>query len=341
MPAAGVSAFATVILIALVMMFGRATNNPKLSDWSKTEVVQLPITVASILVIMLFINAFCAIDMNSLRSLFGKPELPPPPHVTGYPDSQYYNVFDSAESYLVQSAGFAREAMVVARYHHSVYNIFLMRNTYRCDGWCLFGNSGITYQGFAGYAGRLNMMGMLFNTALTSYLSALNSLFIFLFVKNGFFLTLLPMGIMVRSLPFFRTFGSVLIAVAMSFFVIYPATLAVFSMMDGIFVSPFAGIDACGHMDLKAYFMNEANIYSRDRDIPDVGGGDLDDGDLARVYLPCGVDYPIQVAQYAAYSFIAAVFLPTVALLGAVASVRYLAKMYGEEIDLSRIVQMV
>ncbi len=322
-------------------MYGHATSNPKLNEWSKTEAVQLPVSMASVFLIILVMNSFCAIDINSVRGIFGKP-----PIVLATPGATT-NIYYAAESYLVQSASFSRDAMIIARYHHSVYNILLMRSTYRCDAWCWFGNSGTTFQGFAGYSGRLNLMGLLFNTALTSYLSALNSLLIFLFVKRGFILLLLPMGVFLRSMPFLRTFGSVLIALSMSFFLIYPATLAVFSMMDGVFDDPFpkdvqSPLPGSPSYNVKDYFLNEANIYGRDSETPDLSSdAELDDSALMGTYFPLSGEYLFETVEFVAYAFIAAVFLPTVALLATVASVRYLARMYGEEIDLSRIVQMV
>jgi hypothetical protein len=45
--------------------------------------------------------------------------------------------------------------------------------------------------------------------------------------------------------------------------------------------------------------------------------------------------------MFSAYAFIAAVFFPTAALLASLASVSYMARMMGEEIDLSRITQLV
>jgi hypothetical protein len=55
----------------------------------------------------------------------------------------------------------------------------------------------------------------------------------------------------------------------------------------------------------------------------------------------CDLENPGGAIQFAAYAFVAAVFLPSVALLAAIASVAYLARLYGEEMDLSRLTQMV
>jgi len=341
MPVAGVSAVATLSLIVLVMMFGKATSNPKLSEWSKTEIVQLPMTIASIIMIVLVMDSFCAIDFNSVRAIFGKAPVEPPKPVLGFPVSTYTNVYDAAESYLFQGAKFSHQALVVARYHHEVYNILVMRSAYLCDWWCIFGQSGTTVQALSGYSGRLNLMGMLFNSDLAAYLSDLNSLFILTLVRSGMLVMLLPIGIFLRSMPFMRTFGSVFIAVAMSFMLVYPATLAIFSMMDGIFSSPLKNAPQNCGMDLDAYFQDESRIYNDEKGYNLDSGVLLHDDELLRHYLPCGRDYPIETAEYAAYAFIAGVFIPTIALLSAAASVRFIARFYGEEIDLSKIVQMV
>ena len=50
---------------------------------------------------------------------------------------------------------------------------------------------------------------------------------------------------------------------------------------------------------------------------------------------------PAGAIAFAAYAFIAAVFFPTAALLATIASVSYMARLMGEEIDLSRLTQLV
>jgi hypothetical protein len=50
---------------------------------------------------------------------------------------------------------------------------------------------------------------------------------------------------------------------------------------------------------------------------------------------------PIGAMAFASYAFIAAVFMPTAALLATIGTIGYITRMYGEEIDLSRIVQMI
>jgi len=57
-------------------------------------------------------------------------------------------------------------------------------------------------------------------------------------------------------------------------------------------------------------------------------------------YFPNG-DNVTGAIIFAANAFIAAVFFPSVALLATIASVVYIARLYGEEINLSRITQMV
>jgi len=143
-------------------------------------------------------------------------------------------------------------------------------------------------------------------------------------------------------MPYLRSFGSLLISVALAFLLVFPFMLSVFYLMGDVLV-------------------DRSNNY-----IPDVGGtaltNFLNEGvfpekeaasaassltgatfgvELARdMYFSNGAN-PGGAIMFAAYAFVAAVFMPTAALLATIASISYIARLYGEEIDLSRLTQMV
>jgi len=316
---------ATAALIGLSYMAGTALSNPKVTLWSKTEAVQLVVSAISVFFILSAINVFCSINMVDVGAVFEM-------------GGSTGNVYDAAESYLMGAAGLAHHAMIVVRYHLEAYTILSMVNMFECDfstgtfGWgCLFGYSGTNMQPLGGYGAPMAALNTFFNSSIMAYFSALNFLFILLFVYKGFVFLFLPLGIFLRAMPYLRGFGSLLIAVAMSFLIIYPLMLAVLGMMSGVLLS----------------YPPELSLASYDEqtfpDKEDTTGTEAayEGADALHDDYFSGNENVAGAIELAAAAFIAAVFMPTVALLATIASINYLARLYGEEIDLSRITQLV
>jgi hypothetical protein len=157
-------------------------------------------------------------------------------------------------------------------------------------------------------------------------------------------------------MPYLRSFGSLMIAVALSFLIVYPTMLSIMYLMGDVLVERESGYSPPG-MPISDYdeevfsHMESAEIattfagseagrifkcvyFKRTGDILDLISSCVTSEDQEK-------NQPGRAIAFAAYAFIAAVFMPTAALLAAIASVSYIARLYGEEIDLSRITQLV
>ncbi|MDO8554450.1 MAG: hypothetical protein Q7S22_06595 [Candidatus Micrarchaeota archaeon] len=323
------------IIIALVNMFGQTTHNPKLSLWSKTEVVQLFTSLVATILILQGVNIYCSINLLSVVNLFttGTTITAPASSVT---------LFGGAELYLKQSALFNKELLSITRYHLGAYNILEGRYLSRCaedDGanilLCMFGGfvgaggASHTQAPESGYSTVSSGLFLSFNTQMFSYLSSLNYLFILRYIFSGMVLFFLPLGTFIRSIPYLRGLGSLLIAVSASFLFIYPLVLSIFyiDFMAGDlsvlkppipqdYINDDFGIDTA---DSFAFFNKEIHD-----DIFNKGGSQEK-----------------QIIELTGNGFIIGVFIPSIAMLAAIASSVYLSRLLGEEIDLSRIVQMV
>jgi hypothetical protein len=144
-----------------------------------------------------------------------------------------------------------------------------------------------------------------------------------------------------------RPFGSLLVALAISFLLVYPFLLAVFYLMRNVLVDADKGYTPLPRG------MGE---YNEKRFEDMVNGGDmiamstLGEDYVKNCYFStngCGMgggeskeDLPGAIG-FASNAFVAAVFFPSIALLATIASVSYIARLYGDEIDLSRITQLV
>jgi hypothetical protein len=325
----------SAITVAIGYMAGQLLSNVKIATWAKTEFFQIIISVFSVAFIIMLLNVFCIIDISELRGIFGitTPSVEP----CGYNITTNTTVYGSAQNYISDAACFSHNAMVSVRYHLEAYTVLSNLNIFECSlsvgpiGFgCLFGYSGTSMQPLGGYSTVMSAMNVFFNSALVSYVSALNYLFLLMYIYKGFVLFFLPLGILFRSIPYLRTFGSLLISVALAFLVIYPLLLAIFSLMeDKILAVP---------ADMPAQYSE--SVFSSTTGF----AGTLTTAYVERLYFDAGdgrPENPMGAIQYSAAAFIAAIFLPSLALLATIASIRYISKYLGEEIDLSRIVQMV
>ncbi|MBU0532505.1 hypothetical protein KKB44_03355 [Candidatus Micrarchaeota archaeon] len=347
-------AYATVItgiLIALSFMVGRAIANPKLTLWAKTEAVQIVISLASIFFILTIINVFCAIDMVEIGSFFG---------VT-VPTGSSISVYDAAQEYLRESALYSHNAMTTVRYHLEGLTILSFLNYFQCDFpigpiglGCWYGYSGTNMQPVGGYGAAIASLNIFFNSSNIAHFSALNFMFILLFVYKGFVFVFLPLGLFLRSMPYMRSFGSLFIAVAMSFLIIYPLMLGILYLMGDVLVDRPTDCLACPSPDPGGYipesdpdlrqFLNE-DVFSEHGGAggsiaQTLGGAFAGEALSEYYYFENGTNITGSI-QFAAYAFIAAVFMPTAALIATIASISYIARLYGEEIDLSRITQLM
>jgi len=357
LPLTGLGAIVTGVLIGLAFMVGRAIANAKLTTWAKTELLQVIISIATIFFLLTMVNAFCIINMGEVASFFEAVE-----------DPHDLSLYDAAQTYLHEAALYSHNAMTVVRYHLEAYTILAYLNAFLCDFnvggvglGCWFGYSGENVQPVGGYGAINAALNIFFNSSIIAHLSALNFLFILLFVYKGFVFLFLPMGIFLRSMPYLRRFGALLIAVALSFLIVYPLMLSIFYLMGDVLVDRPGGGQclACASPCADCYVPEDGlKEYLDETVFPDlentgviqsmgsvllesISFGTQDTDALIReMYFPDGADTGGAI-MFAAYAFIAAVFLPTTALLATIASISYIARLYGEEINLSRITQLV
>jgi hypothetical protein len=325
MPLSAMATIASALICGFTYMISQVITNPKLSLWAKTEAVQLIFSAGSVFLLIMLMNTFCTMKVSEVASLFGK-------------SSDSISVYDAAAKYLADAGYYSIRALTVVRFHLEAYSVLGALSVFECEFaggiGCLFGYSGTNIQALGGYGAHQAALGIFFNSTIMSVISALNFLFILQYVYRGFVVMFLPLGIFMRSMPYMRTFGALLISVSISFLTVYPFLLSVFYIME----------DAI--LDKPAYEPGSFGDYYDETIYSEGGAGESLEAAVAGTdavyenYFPNG-DNAAGAMMFAVYAFIAAVFLPTAALLGTIGTIAYLTRMYGEEIDLSRILQMV
>lgn len=348
LPLAAGASVLTALLIGLGYLLGQWTQNPKVTLWARTESVQLAVSIIVVLLMLSALRAFCGFNFGSIVSLFG--------YSVGNAD-QGISVFEAARMYLVESGTYIKDILEVARYHLSAYTVLQLRSIWVASENAaanvllnLFGSSiglgvasGISASPETGYSFASAAIGLAFNSLLFSYLSTLNYYFILEYIYSGLVFFLLPLAIFLRSMPYLRTLGSLLMSVALAYVFVYPATLALFYIdlhnPQSALMPPFSA-------DFAKYIGRESSLR-------DIGGA----GDIAAAVFTLGISdvasggmhgnlFPhgsreMEILRLSGHAFLLGVFIPTLALLMAAASVAYMNRFLGEEIDLSRMVQMV
>lgn len=311
------------MIIGLTYAAGQAMSNPKLLLWAKTEFVQLFFSAAFMFIMMGIISYFCyftTADIGALTSVSSQPVS--------------VSIYKGAEDYLKEAANYTRIAVINARYHLGAIEVQQIYSTWTCPIWCFFstGATGASVSPEAGASYLSPAFTLLLNSSLVSFFSAFMHVFFLNYVGTGLFLFLVPIAIITRSLPYMRSFGSLLLATIFALYVVYPSVLAAYYVaLSGQISTEITDLAAAGiPPDESKLQQLELSALSSDWFL---GTYELTVGAHAG-------DIP-QAASLSAKAFFYSTFLPTLALLVAAGAAVYVGKLMGEEIDLSRLIQMV
>lgn len=317
-PITAITAFTFALIIWLTYAASHVTSDPKLSLWSKTEFVQLIVSVAFMFLMLSIVNSFCSFTTSDVAAI-----------TSGTPPSGYeYPIYAGALQYLNLSAYYAKTAMVSARYYLGAINLQEMYSTWECSipgGLCFLsvGGTGLSSSPEAGASYLTSGFQLLMNSSMMSFFSSLMHMFFLAYVGSGLFLFLLPIAIVSRSLPYMRTFGSLIFAVIFAFYVVYPAILAAYYVVlsDQLLANLPAMMDESKleEQGSASGFVSGSYSLSTKASAADIS----------------------TVADVSAKAFFYGTFLPTLALIAASGAAVYVGKIMGEEIDLSRLMQMV
>jgi len=228
------------------------------------------------------------------------------------PDASMY---DSAEAYLLHLRNYTHRAMVGIRISMGVAELKAGATRWVCTGFCILGGPGYSISPHSGETALIEVGGLLLNSATISNLSVYFMHFTLRYITSGLMLAFLPFGLVLRSLSFTRPLGSTLIAIVLSLYFFYPFML----MLNSIIFPAVAGSPP----DLSPY-------------TPEASLGGMD-----RIFSPGNGPELRTMVQWAAYSFFGAIFLPAINFLVIVALARESGRILGEEIDISRLSQMV
>ncbi|MCX8197211.1 MAG: hypothetical protein N3G80_02760 [Candidatus Micrarchaeota archaeon] len=339
---AALAALATAILIALVYMAGEIMQNPRLLTWAKTESSQIFASIIIVGAVIGMIELFCSIQIGEVASIF----TPLPKIFQPYKEK---SIYDGAIIYLEKLMDIARSNFQGLRYLAGAYEIRISYTKMVCKGNCFISLVGYNEAEHGGETLHLALINNLLNSATISYLTAAFEYFTLQYILNGLFLVLLPIAIILRSLPFMRQFAGTIVAICISLYIMYPAML-VFnaSIVPGVAPpSLLFSSCTCAGVDIFAYENGRATVGCKGR-----ANECYDEEALARAglemagfgasprlpHVPNSIDGDVKAN---ALIFIITVFFAAFNFIVIVAFARGMARLLGEEVDISKLGQMI
>ena len=329
-PVTGLALMVTLMFIAIAYAAGKFFRNPRFEVWSKVEIYQVFITVFLVIVIAWgadFVGGEHAFQYGELRLLA--------PTFTEYehpPITDTDSIRTTSTKYIDNMLFYAGEQLEASR---NIYGSGERENRYQrsyCQPQiflCLFGSNGFNMRATGGASAWLQVANLTMYTDIVSYITLLvqKNLLAFIFLGGGLGLYL-PIAIILRSLPFLRPLGGGLIAICVSLFLVFPMLL----FIESIFWNP---ADMLSESEWEEVFSTGPNQEVSE-----------DEFDAVPTTKPSGSEYPyVEKFRYilkgAAAMFISSSFLFTLNILAVAASAREFGRLLGQEVEMTRLLQVV
>lgn len=339
LPVMAAGFMALIIIIALAYTLSESLSLPRLGVWAKTEITQLIISALIFALIAWLIGVQCSFDAGALAKMAGV-------------ETAKYGVVNDGDTMMSASLKglewSIQQTHITTAFIRRELGVLSMRATYNKyvpDGAGIIGSGGFSVSPLSGdwtMSGNLNMLLNVNTTFLLSLLFQLFSLLLFS-TKSGLFLFLVPIGLVMRSIPFLREAGGGLVAIGVGFYILYPMFLAIIAITLPPLYAGHDAINVTGFPSAQAIAENERTITGTDIfsywfDLPDLYKRAKGAQDTNKTFYTINLS---PLYEMSAYNFIRALLIPSAGLVVIVSFVRDLAAIFGGEVDASRLIGMV
>lgn len=351
---AGIAAIATAAVIGFCYMFGEFFQNPRMLTWAKTEIFQVFMSLVLVAAVLGLVGSFCSLKIGDVAQVLtpdtaGAGSMPSV--YKDYPDDSLYS---ASSLYLENLMSVSHSNMRSLRYTLGAYEIRTTFRTMECSGDCWVSLVSSDTNEFGGESALLALANNLLGTATASYFTAAFQYFTLQYIYQGVFIVFLPLAIVIRSVPFMRQFGGALISIFLSLYIFYPLLLIANSVVaPGLAGATAANIylkDGCSGTDVFRYTGQPSGgvncmgsfIGQGGSSVAMVNEQDLH-GDVGPFLTGSAPEPPplLEQARSSVLIFIATVFLGALDWVVIIAMARGISRLLGEEVDLSKLGQMV
>ena len=316
----------TIAIVGLAYMLGEFLKNARVLVWARTELLQVGVSLIITLLLVQTIIFFCGFSITDIaKSVEGDAAVMTSLAAIG--GSTTDNAFTISENFMLWQIRDTSRTLGVIRYISALYELRSTQSDWDCPLFCLLGATGRSSSPQSGETSFLGVTGMLMNSMTVALLSEIFQLFTLKYIESGMFLLLLPAGVILRSVPFMRPVGGTLIAIVVAMFILYPLLLS----FEALFWPSFGPNIPSGWSE----------VFDKEKDLKanpwnPTGPCKVDEFDQLNV-----LGAPEEVYAKVSYIFLAATFLPAVNFIIIAAGAHTLSRMIGEDIDISRLGQMV
>lgn len=339
---AGIAALATAAVIGFCYMFGEFFQNARMLTWAKTEIFQVFISLVLAGAVLGLVGSFCSFKIEDIGGAFtGMPAV--------YKDYPQDSIYNASSLYLENLMEVSHSNMRSLRFALGAYEIRTSFREMECDAHCWVALVSTDTSPYSGESAMIAATNNLLGTATVAYFTASFQYFTLQYIYQGLLLVFLPLAIVMRSVPFMRHFGGSLIAIFLSLYILYPLLLIANSTITpGLSGGAPASIyiDPCGGTDVFRYENDPAggmacvgadangNAY-REEELH---------GSVSAFLLPSEIPSAPPVEEQARTSaliFVATVFLAGLDWIIIIAMVRGVSHLLGDEVDASKLGQMI
>ncbi len=309
------SVILSIFVISLIFMLGRAMRSSTIEAWVKLELYQVLATIIFVAGAMLLLGILCNIDVtffSDYLTFLGPTNQAP--LTNPFPTNA--NIFDASSNYLMwlqdKLYGFhdVPAGVNIPGFYEQVKRVLMMwevqasKSEYNCPLLCLIMPNGWSIDPGTGFYTKLSAGYTALQALIISMLSVSSLRFMLEYVSAGALLILFPIGAFFRSIPYMRGFGGALMALALTLFLALPFIIFVNALVAYPVIT--------GTLPLP----------------PDC----LNSGSGACI---------VPIAQQAASASFVTVFLPALDFILLTAIGRDLARLFGSELDLTGLSQLV
>ncbi len=361
LPLMGIAWAGLFAFIGFIYMMGTAFRVPQLTEWSKTEIGQALLGVGLLIVILWLMSLQCSLQIGEFAKWAGIGFGSSGFTVSGTGLQPSDTMMDAAIKGLQWSMQQTHLSIALIRYELGVLNIraTFVQSITEVPG---IGGVGFTLSPSAGDWTMMGSMQMLLNLN-TAFMLALLFQYFSLAIfsaSSGLFLFLVPVGLILRCMPYLRGFGGALAAIGVGFYMLYPMYLALLGLMlppiyatqpSAASLSGASSVDQLVGMERGVTGTSITSYFYSMPELPDTNNGILR---ATAVEDPASCGGPVfglgrcfytanigPLFELTALNFLRAVLLPSAGLLVIISFVRDLSAIFGEEVEASKLVQMV
>ncbi|MCX8166395.1 MAG: hypothetical protein N3E37_00895 [Candidatus Micrarchaeota archaeon] len=231
------------VLIGLIMyVLANILSNDRLKVTAIMTFVSIISTFILVIVVVLILNLTCAIKVDLLlQTLETGPLSLNPSQKTPIELSsllpEHNNIYNFSIFYLSWVKLVVHKEITDTR--NALRDAILLSsiNKWKCGErglaavLCLVGGIGLNQRPNAGISVEIRLLEIKLYSLVTGIFTTLTQMKFLLFIQHGFLDFLLPLGIIIRSLPGTRVMGSAIIAFLLVVYVLYPLILSISGML--------------------------------------------------------------------------------------------------------------